>query len=121
MSGITMAAQLYTRVRDRVLTSADSVAFLIHLHRELGCPLLVIWDGSAIHRGAVVDFLDQGGSQYVHRESLPPYAPDLNPDEGVWQYLKDVELRNLSCANLGELHGELDLAIMRLRSKPHLL
>ena len=121
MSGITMTAQLYTRVRDRVLTSADSVAFLIHLHRELGCPLLVIWDGSSIHGGAVADFLREGGAEYVQLARLPPYAPDLNPDEGVWRHLKDVELPNLTCVSVAELRKALVLAIMRLRSKPHLL
>jgi hypothetical protein len=50
-----------------------------------------------------------------------PYAPDLNPDEGVWQYLKNVELRNVSCKDLKHLRQELQLAIMRLRNKPQLI
>jgi transposase len=29
-------------------------------------------------------------------EQLPGYAPDLNPDEGVWKHLKYVELKHLS-------------------------
>ena len=45
MSGVTMAGQLYTRVRQVTLTSADSVGFLKHLLRFLG-KVLVIWDGS---------------------------------------------------------------------------
>src|SRR3712207_8097963 len=28
------------------------------------------------------------------------YAPDLNPHEGVWRYLKCVELKNLCCQSL---------------------
>jgi transposase len=57
----------------------------------------------------------------VHLESLPPYAPGLNPDEGVWQHLKHVEMRNLCCDNLHHLYGELSLAIKRLRQKPHIV
>lgn len=121
MSGLTLAAQLYTRTCDRALRSTDSVAFLSHLHQQLGCPLLVIWDGSPIHRGVVIDFVQQEAEAYIQLESLPAYAPELNPTEGVWQHLKDVELRNLTCANLAALHHELHLAIMRLRSKPRLL
>jgi transposase len=52
---------------------------------------------------------------------LPAYAPDLNPSEGVWQHLKNVELRNISCKDLNELRYELRLAILRLRSRPHLV
>jgi hypothetical protein len=49
------------------------------------------------------------------------YAPDLNPwDTGGWDHLKHVELRNVTCLDLDELHLELHLAIGRLRQKPHL-
>lgn len=120
MSGLTMTGQLYTRVRTAALTSADSVGFLEHLLQFLG-KVLVIWDGSPIHKGEVRDYLSNGAAAKAHLESLPPYAPDLNPDEGVWQHLKNVEMRNLCCRDLHHLQRELQLAIMRLRAKPHLI
>jgi transposase len=61
---------------------------------------------------------DRGG---VRLEQLPPYAPALNPWEGVWNQLKNVEMRNLCCLNLVHLRCELDLAIKRLRRKPHVI
>ena len=42
-------------------------------------------------------------------------------DEGGWHHLKDVEMRNLVCRDLDGLHQELDLAVGRLRQKPHLV
>ena len=55
-------------------------------------------------------------------EALPGYAPDLNPwDEGGWNHLKHVELRNLACRDLEELHERFHLAVARLRQKPHLV
>jgi transposase len=121
MSGITMTGHLYTMVRRKALTSADSVVFLKHLLRHIRGNVLVIWDGSPIHRGDVRTFLAGGGATRLHLEQLPPYAPDLNPDEGVWQYLKNVAMRNLCCLNLKHLHRELTLAITRLRRQPHLI
>ena len=54
-------------------------------------------------------------------EALPGYAPDLNPwDEGGWHHLKNVEMRNLLCRDLEELHQEFHLAVGRLRQKAHL-
>ena len=41
----------------------------------------------------------------------------INPDEGVWNHLKHVELRNGSCHDQNELRHELRLAIARLRHK----
>jgi transposase len=49
------------------------------------------------------------------------YAPDLNPDEGVWNYLKRVELRNLCCGDLAYLRRHLRLASKRLRHKRHII
>jgi transposase len=121
MSGITPADNLSTRVQSRALTSSDSVWFLKHLHHHLGKKLLVIWDGCPIHRKEVTTFMAQGTAQYIHLEPLHAYAPDLNPAEGVWHHLKNVELRNVSCQDLYPLRHELNLAIMRLRSKPRLI
>ena len=83
---------------------------------------MIIWDGSPIHHGALVkEFLATGGAGYVHLEQFPPYAPDLNPDEQVWQHLKHVEMKNMCCHNLHHLSTELNLAVNRLRKKPHLI
>ena len=88
----------------------------------IGGRLLVIWDGSPIHRcGLVKEFLAAGGAGYVHLEQFPPYAPDLNPDEQVWHHLKRVEMKNMCCLNLHQLSTELQLAINRLRKKPSLI
>jgi len=121
MSGITRQGRLYTMVRRETLDSLDSAVFLHHLRRHVSDKLLVIWDGSPIHKGYVKTFLAEGGAKQIHLEQLPPYAPDLNPDEGVWHYLKNVEMRNLCCLNLTHLRTELGLAIRRLRRKPHVI
>jgi transposase len=121
MAGVTPAGKLYTLVRQDPLTSLESVIFLKHLFVQTGKKLLVIWDGSPIHRwGAVQEYLAGEGAKRVQVEALPGYAPDLSPlDRGCWQHLKHVELRNRSCMDLEELHLEFHLAIGRLRQKPH--
>jgi|SRR5665213_3355723 len=121
MGGMTPLGKVYTLVRQESLNGLHSIEFLRHLLRVAGRRLLVIWDGSPIHRRvAVKDFVSgTGGKMWL--ESLPGYAPDLNPwDEGGWHYLKDVEMRNLVCRDLEELHQEFHLAVGRLRQKPHL-
>jgi len=53
-------------------------------------------------------------AERIHTEEFPAYAPDLNPDEGVWQHLKHFEFRNLCCVDLDHLEVELTLAIRRM-------
>jgi transposase len=123
MGGLTPGSRVYVLVRQESLTGLDTVEFLRHLVRHAGRRLLVIWDGSMIHRrAAVTEFLASKGGRGIHVERLPGYAPDLNPwDQGGWQHLKHVEMRNLVCLDLEELHMEFHLAVARLRQKPHLI
>jgi transposase len=122
MGGMTPAGKVYTLARQESLNGLHSVAFLKHLLRVAGERLLVIWDGSPIHRRAAVTQFVADTRGKVCVEALPGYAPDLNPwDEGGWHHLKNVELRNVACLDLEELHQEFHLALGRLRQKPHLV
>jgi len=121
MGGMTPQGKVYTLARQESLNGLHSVEFLLHLLRVAGERLLVVWDGSPIHRRTEVKEFVAGTRGRVWLEALPGYAPDLNPwDEGGWHHLKNVEMRNLTCLDLEELHEEFHLAVARLRQKPHL-
>jgi transposase len=66
-----------------------------------------------VSKGAVSQWMKRGREGGVQAG----YAPDLNPDEGVWKHLKCVELKNLCCQSLSELKVELRKAKERLRHK----
>lgn len=122
ISAITPAGRLFTHIQDEAVRGVAVVAFLRQRLRQIRGTLLVIWDGAPIHRAQPVkDFLSAGAAARRQLVQLPGYAPDLNPDEGVWNHLKRVELRNRCCQDLDELRWELGLAIRRRRRKPHLL
>jgi transposase len=123
IGGLTPAGQVYVVVREDALTGVEVITFLEHLRRHAGERLLVIWDGSPIHRrAAVAEFLNSPAGRGIAVVALPGYAPDLNPwDAGGWHHLKHVELRNVVCLDVEELHLELALAIGRLRQKPDLI
>lgn len=121
MGALTDQGKTYTLVRQESLNGLHVVLFLTHLLHVIGGRLLVIWDGSPIHRRREVkEFLAQGAAGHIHIEPLPFYAPDLNPVEWQWGYLKDVELCNLTCMNLEELHMQFHLSLGRLRQRPRL-
>jgi transposase len=79
---------LLLRVQAHAFKGPDVVCFLRHVLRHIPGKLLVIWDGAPIHRCQIVkDFLAAGAAERLRLEPLPGYAPDLNPDEGIWRYL----------------------------------
>jgi len=122
MGGMTPAGKVYTLARQESLNGMHSIEFLKHLLRVVGKRLLVIWDGSPIHRRVAVREFVAGTRGKIWLEALPGYAPDLNPwDEGGWHHLKDVQMANVVCSDLEELHEQFHLAVDRLRLKPHLV
>ncbi len=122
ISAITPGGRLCLRVQEEAFTTAGIVEFLQKLHRQVRGKLLVIWDGAKIHQGqALKDYLAGGAAKWLHLEKLPAYAPDLNPDEGIWNYLKRVELANTCSQNLAELYLKIQDAARRLRRKPRVI
>jgi transposase len=122
ISGVTASGRLLVQVREQPFRGPTIADFLRHLVRHIPGKLLVIGDGAPIHRAQPVkDFLATEQGQRVWLECLPGYAPEVNPDEGVWQHLKRVELRKLVCKDLSDLKQELLHAIAQLRHKRHVL
>lgn len=118
IGALSLEGKLYFNCQDRAMNSADVVAFLEHLLREVPGRMVIIWDGAPIHRSHLIqDFLANGAAERVHVERLPAYAPELNPNEGFWAYLKGVELRNVCCFDLPHLRRELGDAVKRVRRK----
>jgi transposase len=122
ISAITPAGDLYLQVRETAFDSGGVIAFLDELQQQITGKLLIIWDGATIHRSKLLkQYLAEGAAARLHLERLPGYAPELNPDEGVWHYLKHVELGNLCCRDLPHLWQEVCAAAERLRQKPQIV
>lgn len=114
--------KLYFQVYEEAIRSAEVIRFLAHLLRHIPGKLLILWDGAPIHRSKQIkQFLSDGAAARIHLERFPGYAPELDPQEGVWRHLKRVELRNLCCADLQETRRELRAACQRLRQKPNVI
>ena len=110
ISAITPDGRLFLRMQEHAFDGAGVIAFLGELQEQITGKLLVIWDGAPIHRSrAVKAYLADGAAARLHLERLPGYAPQLNPDEGVWHYLKHVETGQRvlpgPCASAGRTDG----------------
>ena len=122
ISAVTAAGELFTRVQEEAFRGEGVVAFLEQLQRLLGGKLLIYWDRARIHRGEPVKaWLAARRTGEVRIKPLPPYAPELNPDEGVWNELKHHDLPNVSCLDLRGLRTLLRRGIRRLQHRPDLI
>jgi transposase len=122
IGGLTTQGKICMQMQDHSYKGPDVVRFLSLLLREIPGKLLVIWDGATIHRcQAIKDFLTKGGAKRIHLERLPAYAPELNPQEGVWNLLKRVELKNVCCLEVQQIQRQVHLAKERLRHRKPVL
>ncbi len=122
MGGITLDGRVLTWQLDHACRGEDCVYFLRHLLRQIAGKVLVIWDGLPAHRSQTVkDFLRAEAADRLWLVALPAYAPDLNPIEALWNYLKRFELANLCTRSLDELHRHLRRAIERLRHRKNVI
>jgi transposase len=78
---------LYCQLYEDNIQGEEVAAFLRHLLRQVHGHLIVLLDNGKPHRGEPVKELLARTSR-LHLEPFPPYAPELNPDEGVWNHLK---------------------------------
>jgi transposase len=122
IGALSTEGRLLTWTHAESINGSRAVAFLQHLLRQVKGKVLVVWDGATIHRcRAVKQFLSEGAAQRLQLLPLPGYAPELNPIEGVWRWLKRVALANVCCDDLDQLRYELKLALAKLRYRPQVL
>lgn len=105
---------------DGFFTADKVVPFLRDLLRHLRGKVVVVWDRGGNHKGPVVrKFLAR--NRRLTLEMLPPWAPELNPVEPVWSWLKSGELANFVPAGTGELDDEVIHRLVGLKFDPELL
>jgi transposase len=122
IGAVTLQGRLFLKVYDHSITSKEVVAFLGQLQRMIPGLLLVIWDGIPTHRSKKIKaYLAAGAAKRIHLEQLPGYAPDLNPTEWAWSYLKVAELANTSCDYLSEVETLIHKAKRRMQGRPKLI
>ena len=93
--------------------------FLRELLRHLRGPVIVLLDNSSTHQGKPLQKLLQRQSR-LHIEHFPSYAPERNPDEGVWSLAKR-ELANSCPDDVDELMEEIIGSIGQIRTSPQKL
>lgn len=110
--------RFYFRFFPGAIKSPQIVEFLKVLQATIGRNLLVIWDRLQAHRSRLVrDHVEQQRGK-IALEYLPPYAPDLNPVECIWGYLKSHAMPNFCARDLAHLgrHASSRLRSMQRRA-----
>jgi len=95
-------------------------SFLDHLYNKLHGRINLVWDSIKIHSAEPVNiFLALHPAIKVF--FFPPYAPELNPVDNVWGYIKYNRLANFCPHDLEELRKHVSTELFRIQKRPDLL
>lgn len=109
---------MYFRTRPKGYFDSEAVAgFLRELLRHLRGKVIVIWDNGSMHKGDPVRAVLRAFPRLT-LERLPPYAPDLNPVEWLWSYLKYGEMANFAPRDAAHLDAVVTGHLEAIRRQP---
>lgn len=112
---------LYRRTDpEHYVDAAGVVAFLRDLLRHLRGKVIVVWDGGSNHKGPLPRGLLRRYPR-LSSERLPGYAPELNPVESIWSYLKSGLMANFVPRNVRHLDQVVNGHLRAVRSRPGLI
>lgn len=105
---------------DGFYTADRVIGFLRDLLRHLRGRVFVVWDRGHNHKGPLMrKFLKR--NRRLTLEMLPPWAPELNPVEPIWSWLKYGELANFVPIDTDGLDDEVLDRLIDLKFDPGLL
>lgn len=111
---------LLLRLHDQAINQERAIEFLQQLLRQLPGHVILVWDRLPAHRSAQVQkFLKK--HPRLHVEFLPAYAPELNPVEYLWSWLKTNPLANRCSPDLDQLSDDILNGSAPLFSNQHTL
>jgi hypothetical protein len=108
-------------LEDNANFKGGSVAtFVKYLREQIDGSITLLWDDYCIHRARPVKKYIEATPTIAVAE-FPPYAPELNPVDYVWSYVKYGRMANYCPSNLTELRQRITEELTLVAEQPALL
>jgi transposase len=118
ISAVSVEGELYFRLHRKDISGAEVLAFLRRLLKEIRGKVVLLWDSGTIHRTKEIKRFLYENRKRLYTRRFPTYAPELNPDEQVWNLLKDKELPNWCPTDIDEMNRRVLGGLRRLQKQP---
>ena len=104
IGGISWNGEIFAQATTDSMNKLGFKAFLENVLTQVPGHVVMVLDNSRVHRNAeVVKFLEE--NERLKIVFLPAYAPELNPIELLWAWVKQHWLANLVVLSVDELRG----------------
>lgn len=116
---LTLSGRIYKRHFEDAIRSEQVIETLEHVQKHIPSKIILIWDRASIHISKKTQSYLRDHPE-IMVEELPPYAPELNPEEYCHGNVKQ-HLKNARPGTKNEIRSMLDRGFARLRRRPDLL
>ena len=117
LSVVTAKGTLNYHVTDKTINSDEYIKFLEQLLKGRTRPLILIVDRASFHTSKAVRKFVCCHRHQMRLHLLPAYSPERNPDEHVWEEIKDKRLGRITIKNKLDLKKKLHSALNSLQRK----
>jgi transposase len=121
ISAVTPRGRLYFSFLDGNGNSANFIAFLTKLLHDIDGQIFLIVDGHTSHKSAETKKFVATQNGRLTLFLLPPYSPELNPDEWVWKNIKHDRVGRLAARTKDEMRRGIEKAVERLMETPSIV
>jgi len=120
ISAVSAQGQLRFMLTKGTVTATVFREFLKRLMVGTDKPVFVVVDGHPTHKAKLVKKYIESLNGQLKLFILPPYSPQLNPDETVWAHVKR-EISRKTVNSLEEMRSHALSALRRLQKTPRLI
>ena len=103
------------------LTAESFIDFLERLLKNQTKPVYLIVDGHPVHRSTRVKNFVESTEGKLKLFYLPPYSPELNPDEQVWNQLKNHRIGKMILTSLKDMTEKVQSSMRSIQRSPVLI
>lgn len=118
ISAISRKGQMHFNVVKGRVTAEVFVEFLKRLIRGRRQPIFLIVDGHPTHKASAVKRFIEKNKDRLQLFLLPPYSPELNPDELVWNDLKTHMLGRMKITDAKQMEKSVLGRLRWMKSQP---
>lgn len=121
-SAISPAGRMVFRIEKDTIHAEEHIEFLQQMMRHHpNRKIIVVEDNARPHIAEEVEDFVRENKNRISIYYLPTYSPDLNPDEKVWKYLKNVKLKAHQVRNKKEFKPFVKAKMKSIQMKPRLI
>ncbi|MFC9621273.1 transposase [Streptomyces sp. NPDC056930] len=101
-------------------TWEDCRDLIVRAHNQLKGPIVLVWGNLRTHLMPQMKEFIAANEDWLMVFRFPSYAPDLNPQEGIWSLVRRT-IGNLAAANLDQFAAAVKRSLKKTQYRPHLI